>query len=150
LNALTQYIEKLKINNGKVYDPVRSKWLQALPEELIRQTVLYCLMHDWQVPKSKIAVEHQIIHLQKIHRCDIIIMNASYQPCMIFEIKAHTEPLNANVYAQLSRYSYISTATLFCMSNGITSLYFELQNQQWQAISLETIKEKCMKLIVDK
>ena len=47
----------MKQKEGKVYDPIRKKYVQAKPEEYVRQKTIRFLIDCLKVPSDRIVVE---------------------------------------------------------------------------------------------
>ncbi len=133
-----------------IFDPIRVKWLLAQPEELVRQAVLWALLHEWQLPKAKIAIEYSITIQNKKHRCDIVLVDNEYQPAVIIEVKAPTEILSSSAFQQLSRYGSITRANYFWLTNGINNYSFERRDNKWLSAEVNEIIMKYRDLVVYK
>lgn len=48
---------------AKLYDPVRCIWVSATPEEIVRQRLLYVMIHQLGYPKEFLAIEKQLSEL---------------------------------------------------------------------------------------
>ncbi len=48
---------KVQIADGKIYNPIRQKYLRITPEEIVRQKTIKFLMKRLGVPQNKIIVE---------------------------------------------------------------------------------------------
>lgn len=72
----------------KVFDVVRSQWVTATPEEIIRQQWLQKMIQELGYPKEYIAVEKEIPPLQR--RLDILVYSRAFQPLLLVECKAET------------------------------------------------------------
>lgn len=94
---------ELSKSKDKIYCQIRKEWIQATPEEKIRQGVLQHLILDLRYPASHIVVEmglHQMPHLslsqQKfpLRRADIVCFgkgvhpNQDLYPLLLIECKA--------------------------------------------------------------
>jgi len=95
----------LKLNNNRLYDPIRKAYVLPLPEEIVRQNLIRYMIDDLLYPISMLAVEKDLCrvpHLQnqdfssKKRRADIICFaknihpNYSIYPLLLIECKACT------------------------------------------------------------
>lgn len=51
---------KIKLNDNKVYDPIRRIYVKATPEEIVRQKTIKFLQLRLKVPQDKIIVERAL------------------------------------------------------------------------------------------
>jgi hypothetical protein len=96
---------KLKIENDKIYDPIRKKTLRLTPEEIVRQKTIKFLMNRLGVPQDKIIVERSLGTLGvkgSKKRIDIGVLDEEGLLMTIVECKAHSvyNPQAAFVQAQ--------------------------------------------------
>ena len=54
---------KVKQREGKVYDPVRGKYVHATPEEYVRQKTIQFLIDYMEIPSDRIVVERSLSKL---------------------------------------------------------------------------------------
>lgn len=81
-------MESSKQNNELVFDEIRRKNVPATPEELVRQSLLYIMLHRLKYPRELIAIEKslsELPHLKKIpglpeRRADIICFAKNIHP----------------------------------------------------------------------
>ena len=67
---------KLKIEDNRIYDPIRKKFVALTPEERVRQKTLKYMIQRMKVPADKIGVEKSLSSLGDIgnrKRVDICI-----------------------------------------------------------------------------
>ena len=53
----------MKQHEGKVYDPVRGKYVHATPEEYVRQKTIQFLIDYMEIPSDRIIVERSLSKL---------------------------------------------------------------------------------------
>ena len=83
---------KLSIQEGKIFDPIRKKYVTNNPEETVRQKTIKFLIQRLGVPKAKINVEkslHQLGDTGNNRRVDICIFDEQNVIVAIIECKAY-------------------------------------------------------------
>ncbi|MBS0614930.1 MAG: type I restriction enzyme HsdR N-terminal domain-containing protein [Verrucomicrobia bacterium] len=85
----------------KVFDPVRSKWVAATPEEIVRQQWIHKMIHELGYPREYIAVEKEVP--QMLRRIDILVYSRAFQPLLLVECKA--EKLSSAAFDQVVGYN---------------------------------------------
>lgn len=82
---------KLKIEDNRIYDPIRKKFVALTPEERVRQKTLKYMIQRMKVPADKIGVEKSLSSLGDIgnrKRVDICIWGPDEEILAIIECKA--------------------------------------------------------------
>jgi hypothetical protein len=88
---------------SKLYDPVRRKWVPALPEEAVRQRLLRIMLDEKGFPKHLLAVEVELARLPHLiersslpdRRADILCFSRGihphypFYPLLLVECKGH-------------------------------------------------------------
>jgi predicted type IV restriction endonuclease len=112
------------ISGNKVFDPIRKKWLEALPEEIVRQHLLQYLLLEKKYPASLIKLEHphQLNDLNK--RSDVVVYNRNGKPGLLIECKAPDVTLNDDVLLQVLRYNMHLGASYIVLCNGLQTFCF--------------------------
>ena len=89
----------MKQKEGKVYDPIRKKYVQAKPEEYVRQKTIRFLIDCLKVPSDRIVVECALSKLGvegDKRRIDIGILDPENSAAAVVECKCslvgHNEP----------------------------------------------------------
>lgn len=106
-------------NRNEIFDCVRKKFVALTPEEWVRQNFLMFLINENQVPKSLIAIEHNIIYNKINKRTDITIFGKSGQAIMIVECKASSIEISQEVFEQIARYNFVLKVPYLIVTNGI-------------------------------
>lgn len=77
----------------QVFDQLRRQWVEATPEELIRQSWLQRMMQELGYPKEVLAVERELKSLVRYHpeplpnrRIDILCFT-NFEPLLLIECK---------------------------------------------------------------
>lgn len=102
-----------------VWDIVRKKWIQLLPEEHVRQALLHHLIYKNNYPASLISVEKQIIYGNLKKRYDIVVFDRHHNPWMIIECKSPDIPITESGLHQLLQYHSRISCRYWLLSNGI-------------------------------
>ncbi len=120
------------ISGGKVFDPIRKKWLEATPEELVRQHLIQYLILEKKYPAALIKMEHplQLNTLQK--RSDLVVYNRDGKAAIVIECKAPDVKLNDDVLLQILRYNILIKAPYLILCNGVQCLCFYNSEPQHQ------------------
>ncbi len=121
---------KTRENEGKkeVFDPVRRKYIALTPEEEVRQTTLYQLITDLEMPSGLISVEHSLRLNQLDKRCDIVVFSPEAKPLMIVECKAKHIPVTQAVLDQASRYNMALQVRFLLLTNGLVQYCIQYDN----------------------
>lgn len=112
-----------------IFDTIRKKWLVLTPEEWVRQHLLNYLVQEKQIPTSSIAIERELTLNDLRRRFDIVVYSRSLTPYLIVECKAPYVALDRSVVEQALRYNLSIQAELLMISNGVSDLVFNRQNQ---------------------
>jgi len=113
-----------------IFDIVRKKWLVLSPEEWVRQHVINYLVNEKKYPASIIAVEKEIALNDIKKRFDIVIYNKQKEPALVIECKAPYIELDTGVIAQVQRYNLVLCAKYLMITNGISDLIFNRDNNK--------------------
>ena len=111
--------------NKQVYDAIRKQWIEATPEEVVRQKLLHYMIHELGYPKHLIAVEKQLSELPQLkdqkktlplRRLDILCFDKkSLSPLLLIECKSI--PIQEKMLAQLLGYNAFVRAPFICLAN---------------------------------
>lgn len=112
---------KMKVDGGilKIFDPLRSKYVAATPEEYVRQHFVNYLLNYLHYPASHTANEIGIELNGTRKRCDTVIFGNDMQPLVIVEYKAPNIEINQSTFDQIARYNMQLKAKYLIVSNGI-------------------------------
>ena len=83
---------KLKVQDRKVYDPLRDKFVPLTPEEDVRQRMILYLLREMKVPAERIVVERMLSGFGakgSKKRIDIGILQENGQLKAVIECKAY-------------------------------------------------------------
>lgn len=130
---------RLKKEEGKVYvfDPVRSKWLVLLPEELVRQLLILYLIKEKAYSKNFIAVEKGLKVNELDKRFDLLIYDPDTQPFMLVECKAPTVKITQDVFRQIAIYNMAFQVDFLLVTNGIQTYCCKMdyQEKSWEFLN---------------
>ena len=82
---------KLQIENNRIFDPIRKKWIALTPEEIVRQKTLKFLLQRLKVPAGRIGVERSLSALGDSgnrKRVDICVFGPNDEILAVIECKA--------------------------------------------------------------
>ncbi len=117
-------------NICRVYDIVRNKWIILTPEEQVRQLWLHFLVHDCNIPPTRIAVEKLFKVNTKNKRFDICVFDLDAKPYLLIECKQPNVKLVQPALDQLAIYNTQLLATRFVASNGISHIGIISKNKK--------------------
>ena len=111
------------LHRRQIYDPIRKKWVDALPEEIVRQKILSHLLNQLGYPPSAIVIEKKLSELPQVleenvpsRRIDILCLESeTLRPLLLIECKA--VPLQEKMFAQALGYNAYIKAPLICLAN---------------------------------
>ncbi|WP_143406414.1 type I restriction enzyme HsdR N-terminal domain-containing protein [Estrella lausannensis] len=136
---------KLKANPSFLHCQIRGKPSPATPEEVVRQSVVYEMIHRLSFPKSLIVLEKDLSNLVSgatpaalKRRFDVVAffkdpLAGSLKPLLIVECKA--THLDEKALAQLLGYNHFLKAPYFAAISKARSALFLRNGNQWAPIS---------------
>lgn len=109
--------------NKKLYDPIRKKWVEAFPEEIVRQKIL-ALLIDLGYSPHFIVVEKNLSDLPLVkvgalpnRRIDILCLEKeTLSPLILIECKG--VPIHEKMLPQLLGYNAYIGALLVCLASS--------------------------------
>lgn len=133
-------ILKKRIFNNKheIWDSVRRKWLKETPEEIVRQTFIYYLVHVKNMPENLISVEKQINYMGSVKRYDIVVYTKTKQVFMAVECKANHISLTQEVVNQLAVYNLELKASYLAVTNGVHNCFIKMDYEHGTYQIMET------------
>jgi hypothetical protein len=119
---------QIRTQNGKQYVLCawRRKYVRLTPEEQVRQTMLQCLVEQFDYPHNLIAVEVPIDVAGIKKRCDAIVYNRQMQALMLIEFKAPSVQLTQEVFDQAAIYNHTLRVPYLMLSNGQDTILAEI------------------------
>lgn len=113
---------KVKQKEGKVYDPIRKKYVQAKPEEYVRQKTIRFLIDCLKVPSDRIVVECALSTLGvegDKRRIDIGILDPENSVAAVVECKNSLVGYNEPAFIQAQDYLMDLHARYFFVTDGM-------------------------------
>ena len=139
---LTKYHDQLRFSESEghpsIWDPVRKAYFKIAPEEIVRQSWLLYLHHDYKQSYASMSVEKQLIVTGLKRRFDLVLYKKS-QPFILFEFKAPEQPLNSDVGLQAAQYNQILQVPYIVISNGISSYCFHVDAEKKEVEAVEAL-----------
>ncbi len=118
--------QKNEKGNLQVFDIIRKKFLEATPEEWVRQHIIHYLINHKEVPASMISVEKQLLLNKTKRRTDLVVFNSNLKPILLIECKAPEIEINQFTVNQALRYNLeLNVASVF-LSNGLNHVFIKI------------------------
>ncbi|MBK6984894.1 MAG: type I restriction enzyme HsdR N-terminal domain-containing protein [Bacteroidetes bacterium] len=122
--------QKNEKGNLQVFDIIRKKFVEATPEEWVRQHIIHYLINHKEVPASMISVEKQLLLNNTKRRTDLVVFNSNLKPILIIECKAPEVEINQLTVNQALRYNLeLNVASVF-LSNGLNHVFLKLDQNK--------------------
>ncbi len=102
-----------------IFDGLRKKWLQLLPEEWVRQHVVQYLIQERDVPAGLIGIEKGFQFQGMQRRADLIVHDRQGAPVLMVECKAPSVKISQDVFDQVARYNMVIHAAYLFVTNGL-------------------------------
>jgi type I site-specific restriction endonuclease len=122
--------QKNEKGNLQVFDIIRKKFIEATPEEWVRQNIIHYLINHKQVPASMISIEKQLLLNSTKRRTDLVIFNSNLKPLLIIECKAPQIEINQLTINQALRYNIELNVPAIFLSNGLQHIFLKLENNE--------------------
>ncbi len=145
----TVTIYKPKYEKGKIFAPLRDKYLDAKPEEKVRQEFICRLINDYGYTLEQMAQEVQLTSSSRgtgRASADIVVWRTKKEKeqnktaFLVVELKAEAITLKPEDFYQGYNYATWSRAKLFVISNGkIIKIYKTIEEEL--PLSLQPVGE---------
>jgi hypothetical protein len=112
-------IRRTATNSFKIWDQCRVKWLDATPEEWVRQNFIAYLIANKNCPVHYISQEYPVNLNGQSQRADILVFDSTGAPWLLVECKATEISLSENVMMQAARYNMVIKAPYLIVTNGL-------------------------------
>lgn len=112
----------------QLFDNIRKKFVDATPEEWVRQHIIHYLVIHKEVPASVISIEKQLILNGTKRRTDIVVFSPLLKPLLIIECKAPEVSLDQLTIDQALRYNLKLNVPFVFLSNGLGHICVQLEN----------------------
>lgn len=115
---------------------VRQKPIQALPEEVLRQKIVYYLHKTLHFPIETIGIEVPLSYFKKGQkgRADIVVydkpLNKKPEPIILIECKAPGIPIDFRCEEQLNRYKKVINPDYGVLTNGNKFKVYSYRNNE--------------------
>lgn len=129
-------LPKPKLEKGKVWAPIKEEWLEAKPEELVRQSFVLYLEQRYGYkangPAQHMAQERRTQHGHRSPKADIVIWQtnaqkaANKEPVIVVECKAEHVEINPKDYYQGESYARAAGAQFLVMHNTRHTAFFKV------------------------
>ena len=106
------------------WDECRRRWLEATPEEWVRQNFLAYLIADRGCPVQFITTEYPVKVNGQSQRVDIMVFDSAAQPWLLVECKATEVELSQTVLMQAARYNMVLNVPFLVVTNGLETRCF--------------------------
>ncbi len=126
---LFKYAKSVRRSDTRLWDPIRSKWIIATPEEWVRQSLIQYLVRDRQWPRGLMAVERSIKLYEQRKRWDLVLYDLKSQPVVICECKRPEIALDQNVLEQVGRYNIELKVPHIMLINGEQAVFIYQAHQ---------------------
>lgn len=117
---------------GKIYSPLRQKYLVATPEEKVRQNFICTLVNHYGYELAQMSEELKTKEGKGSTRADIVIWKSikdkqnSKSPLIIVECKADTIRISEEDYKQGESYARIANAPFFVTHNSYETRFWRV------------------------
>ena len=111
---------------GRLFDPVRRRWVASTPEEEVRQHTIALLHSHYGYPFELMQVEGTIQLGSLVRRCDIVVFSPTGNPYIVVECKRPSLPITQRVVDQACRYNTALHVPLLLLTNGTHQLVVQV------------------------
>lgn len=129
----------LREENGKIYSPVRNKWLVKTPEEYVRQNLIVKLVNEFEYPLEVMAEEYCLDYKGRgvrPTRADIVIYKSkedkdnNYNAFIVVECKAETVKIREEDFYQGTEYAGKLRAQFLILHNYKETNYYAVDSDK--------------------
>ena len=129
--------DTLKREGGKIWSPIRQKWLVETPEEYVRQEYLLILLQEYEFALDQIAEEEEVTGRGAGHaRADFVVWRSAQDkaarkaPLIIVECKSDNVTIRAPDYAQGDNYARLTDAPFFVTHNNSETKFWRVRKDR--------------------
>lgn len=131
-----------RVEENKIFDPVRKKFVALTPEEWVRQHVIAYLSGGKGYPLSLLMVEKEFTYNQLSKRADIVACNNKGAPILMVECKSTDVDISQDVFDQIVRYNLTMQVRVLIITNGLSTYCCSLEGGEYKALEdIPTYKE---------
>lgn len=123
---------QIQQKEGKIYSPVRDKWLVETPEEKVRQEFVVLLVNQYGYNIAQLGEEEKTQKGRNSARADITIYQSKevkdkkQPPFIVIECKSDNVKINELDYTQGESYARIMQAPFFVTHNSHETKYWKV------------------------
>lgn len=140
---------------GKIFDPLRRRWVAHTPEEDVRQWMISVLQKDWEIPAgvmgSEVAMKYGPAHAgldgtvrRKTFRADILVYDRAGEPLLLVECKRPEVDLDRYVLEQAQRYDAVLGVRYILVTNGPKTLFLGRSGDRFRFLSRKMTYEQLL------
>lgn len=122
------------MEDGRVFDTIRGRYLKATPEELVRQNVIQWLETNG-IAAASIGREVTVMVSGRPLRSDIVVFSKDAKPALVIECKAPSVAISEKVLLQVFEYNKELKAKYVMVTNGNESFCFVRRNEKFVQFS---------------
>ncbi len=122
--------------DGKIYSPIRKKYLVETPEETVRQEFICTLINEYGYTLEQMQEEVNVAFGKGTVRADIVIykntsdIQNKNNPFIIVECKADTITITEKDYGQGESYARQTNAPFFVTHNNLETRYWRIKKDK--------------------
>src|SRR5438309_739014 len=127
----------LRRDKGKVWSPIRSKWLVETPEESVRQEYLCVLVNEYGFSPDQMGEELDVTGRGSGHaRADFVIWRSVHDkvekksPLIIVECKSDNVTIKPDDYGQGDNYARLTNARFFVTHNSRETKFWRVLHER--------------------
>jgi type I restriction enzyme M protein len=128
---------KLKREDGKIWSPVRQKWLVETPEEYVRQEYLLILLHEYGFSLDQIGEEEEVTGRGSGRaRADFVVWRSTQDksnrtsPLIVVECKSDNVTISPQDYGQGDNYARLTNAPFVVTHNNNETRYWRVRKDK--------------------
>lgn len=124
---------EVREENGKIFSPIRNKWLVRTPEEYVRQNLVAKLVNEFEYPVEVMAEEYSLDYKGRgvrSTRADIVIYKSkedkekNYNAFIVVECKAETVKIRKEDFYQGTEYAGKLRAQFLILHNSRETSFY--------------------------
>ena len=128
-------------NKTYIFDVIRKKFVLLLPEEWVRQHLIWYLVQHKKYPLSLINVEKQLKVHGLLKRYDLVVFKKNGGIHILAECKAPTVTISQQSFDQTARYNKILEADFLIITNGLQHFYCQQLREEEKYSFLKSIPD---------
>ncbi len=123
-----------KMEQRKIWDPLRKKEVVLTPEEKVRQWFIGVLKERLKVPEYMMMSEVAMKFGGKDFRADILVYGRDTAPLMVVECKREDVAMSREVLEQALRYNLVLNVKYVVITNGLKTFGFVRSDQTYSQV----------------